>query len=547
MITSIPLPRAKAPGAARLCLVTSLLLPSLSVSAAPTSSIGREVAVEHHLADGEEATLPIDSLLAHGELLFTANWTHQEGGGRPLTKGTGAPLSDPSSPLVFPRNFNRVSAPDANSCAGCHNQPGPGGAGDIVANVFVLGQRFDFATFNPEDLVPTRGSLDEGGMLALLESIGNSRATLGMHGSGFIEMLARQMTAELQAIRDGIGPGGSAALESKGVSFGVLARHGDGSWDTGGVEGIAPPSLAGDPPSLVIRPFHQVGNVVSLRQFSNNAFNHHHGIQAAERFGDGADPDGDGFVDEMTRADVTAVTLFQATLAVPGRMIPNDPEVEAAVLKGESLFQAVDCASCHLPSLPLDDGGWVFREPNPYNPPGNALPGEVPTIEVDLTGHDLPTPRLERPRTGVLEVPAYTDLKLHDITDGPDDPDREGLDQNAGPSSENFFAGNGKFLTRKLWDCGRKPNYFHHGKYTTLREAIEAHGGEATASADAYRALPPADQDCVIEFLKSLRVLPQGCRSRVVDERGRPRHWPPKAQRRVDAAAGNRLRRTLRR
>ena len=40
-----------------------------------------------------------------------------------------------------------------------------------------------------------------------------------MFGSGFIEMLARQMTADLQAIRDGLAPGGSAALMSKGVSF----------------------------------------------------------------------------------------------------------------------------------------------------------------------------------------------------------------------------------------------------------------------------------------------------------------------------------------
>jgi hypothetical protein len=53
-----------------------------------------------------------------------------------------------SAPLLFPRNFNRISAPDANSCAGCHAVPRVGGGGDIVANVFVLGQRFDFATFD---------------------------------------------------------------------------------------------------------------------------------------------------------------------------------------------------------------------------------------------------------------------------------------------------------------------------------------------------------------------------------------------------------------
>ena len=56
-------------------------------------------------------------------------------------------LSDPSAPLVFPWNFSRFSAPDANSCAGCHNVPIMGGAGDIVANVFVLGQRFDSRSF----------------------------------------------------------------------------------------------------------------------------------------------------------------------------------------------------------------------------------------------------------------------------------------------------------------------------------------------------------------------------------------------------------------
>src|SRR5258708_10967136 len=39
-----------------------------------------------------------------------------------------------------------------------------------------------------------------------------------------------------------------------------------------------------------------------------------------------ADPDGDGFTNELTTADLTAVSLFQATLAVPGRVIPNDPE-----------------------------------------------------------------------------------------------------------------------------------------------------------------------------------------------------------------------------
>jgi hypothetical protein len=107
------------------------------------------------LQDGEEYQLTIPQLIAFGEKLFTAKWTIQEGAGRPQSKGTGAPLSDPSDPLIFPRNFNRISGPDSNSCSGCHNEPFVGDGGDRITSVFVLGQRFDFATFE--------GALDERG------------------------------------------------------------------------------------------------------------------------------------------------------------------------------------------------------------------------------------------------------------------------------------------------------------------------------------------------------------------------------------------------
>lgn len=87
-------------------------------------------------------------------------------------------------------------------------------------------------------------------------------------------------------------------------------------------------------PTLIISPWHQAGNVVSVREFSNNAFNHHHGIQPTERFGRDDDLDGDGITNEMTQADVTAVSLYQAAIEVPGRVIPRDPEIEDAVFTG---------------------------------------------------------------------------------------------------------------------------------------------------------------------------------------------------------------------
>jgi hypothetical protein len=440
----------------------------------------------------------------------------------------------------------RLSAPDANSCAGCHNLPFgiPGGGGDIVANVFVLGQRFDFVTFDREDMTPTRGEMNEAGVSTQLHSIAKSRATLGMFGSGYIEMLARQITEDLQAIRDSTPPGTSRPLVSKGISFGTIARLADGRWVTTGVNGLAPPSLTttgpANPPSLIIRPFHQAGNVVSIRQFSNNAFNHHHGIQTTERFGSDTDPDGDGIANEMTRADLTAVSVFQATMAVPGRVIPNDPEIEAAVLVGEKRFASIGCTICHIPALPLDRQGWMFSEPNPFNtalpPQGpNLLVGQAPTLIVDLSSEELPNPRL-KPSRGVVMVPAYTDLKLHDITTGLSGaPNIEALDMNQPAGSAAFFAGNGRFLTRKLWGSANEPPFFHHGMFTTLRHAVEAHDGEAKAARRAFDGMSQYEQDCVIEFLKTLQILPPGTRSLVVDEHGKKKNWPPRSQGRDDS------------
>jgi CxxC motif-containing protein (DUF1111 family) len=119
-------------------------------------------------------------------------------------------------------------------------------------------------------------------------------------------------------------------------------------------------------------------------------------------------------------------------------------------------------------------------------------------------------------------VPAFTDLKLHDITSGPNDPNAEPLDQNQPPGSGLFFAGNRRFITRKLWGVGNSGPYMHHGKFTTMREAVLAHSGEALQSRESFEALSSYDRDCVIEFLKSLQILPANTKSLVIDERGKP-------------------------
>lgn len=278
-------------------------------------------------------------------------------------------------------------------------------------------------------------------------------------------------------------------------------------------------------------------------------------MQAEEQFGLNTDPDGDGFTNELTTADLTAVSIFQATLAVPGRVIPNDPAVERANLKGEALFNQIGCATCHA-TLPLTaknnpglpgQPGWIYFEPNPYNPntgpnspnlqlgPAN-YPISAPALPVDLTDDDLPQPRLH-PINGVLMVPAYTDLKVHDISASSNpatDPECEPLDQNQPPTTlsetpnPKFFAGNCRFITRKLWGFYNQGGAFmHHGKFTTAREAVEAHNGEALVERQAFDNLTADERNDVIEFLKSLQILPLGSKSLVVDEHGDSKPWPP--------------------
>jgi hypothetical protein len=452
----------------------------------PSGTIGDEPALVLGHIDQDDIDAGVyspEALFAIGKEGFNAFFNTLDGQGRPTTTGTGAVRSAHDAP----ENFNRISAPDANSCGGCHNMPRSGGGGDNVANVFVLGQRFPFLRFD--------GGLDDLSLTPTLESSANERNTLGMFGAGFIEMLAREMSTDLIAIRaaaiaqaanDGVDV--TLPLATKGVSFGSITADPLGGVDTSGVDGVNA--------DLIVRPFHQKGVVVSLREFTNNAMNHHHGMQASERFGDGNDHDSDGVIDELSRGDITATTLYQALLPVPGRVLPGQPKRLAAVERGERLFDSVGCTTCHVPELVLDSS--LFSEPNPFNPAGNLRVADVPApYTFDLTVHG-PGPHLPKELDGTVRVPAYTDLKRHDM--GPD-LNNETLVQGGVPTNE--------FITKKLWGFASEPPFLHHGRALTIHDAIVLHGGEALAARQAYEALSETDRKCVVDFLKTLQVMPE--------------------------------------
>src|SRR5262249_45041506 len=140
------------------------------------------------------------------------------------------------------------------------------------------------------------------------------------------------------------------------------------------------------------------------------------------------------------------------------------------------------------------------------------------SFSVDLT-REGPGPRLERLPGGGARVRAFTDLKRHDISDGDHS---HFANERAAQGTLAGFAAAAAFtepphprpvrqvLTRRLWDAGCSGPYGHRGDLTTLTEAIEDHGGEARASREAFSKLPEPDRAAIIEFLKTLQVLPDG-------------------------------------
>lgn len=441
--------------------------------------------------DINSGTFSFKEIIEHGKLLFSAKFNACDGRGRPETTGGGAKRALPTvseEGEVLQHNQIaklRTSAPDADACAGCHNDPEVGGAGEFVANVFVLAQALDPVTLS---VSPARS---------------NSRNTLGMHGAGPIEMLSREMSVELQAQAAAL-PDGSHTLTTKGVDFDIEKA--------GGVVVQAD----GIDTDLNVKPFHQAGKVISLREFSTNAMNHHHGMQAEERFdlnpAKGFDPDydADGYQRELTIGDQTAVSLYQAQLSTPGQVFKDGNEKKVAEA-GEQVFNDVGCNSCHVSEMVLSSRDFV--EPDPRNPPGtcsSAAEG-CPDYSFNMTNAgDMP--RLKKGPKGTAIVRAYTDLKRHNLCDdeGPgairwfcnEELSQGRADQDGKPGAEFF-------LTRKLWDVGNTAPYGHRGDVSTITEAILLHGGEGRTSRDAFEESSGDDQKALVTFLKTLQIVPQ--------------------------------------
>ncbi|MFZ1815917.1 MAG: di-heme oxidoredictase family protein [Rhizobiaceae bacterium] len=470
---------------------TALMVATLGATLASTPFVPaiaadaswQEKAIGEHLDIADFAgTLDkprFDRLVKAGESLFGAKFTPADGVGRPLATQAITPVKRKRPARDA---FNRTAGMDANACSSCHNVPKMGGAGDFSANVFVS-EGFTNADFD---------SLDP--------QFSNERNTNHVFGSGLIELLAREMTAELHAMRrEAVEQARSSAkrvevrLVTKGVDFGKLFVDPDGMIDLSALDGIDT--------DLVIRPFSHKGVMTSLRQFTVNALNHHHGIQAVERFGarwtGEQDFDEDGKPDELSEGDVSALVAWQASLQPPSIKEPAETDWRKAASEGSRLFDQIGCTSCHVRQLPLSS--LDFSDPGPFDAAGTLRASDVanPTrYHLALAGW---AQTLQKDSDGNWLVPLFGDLKRHRIADP----------RNAAFGNELLaqrFVDRDVFQTTELWGIASTAPYGHRGDMVTLDQAIRAHGGDAAPVTAAYIALPDDERSALIAFLKTLVI-----------------------------------------
>ena len=181
-------------------------------------------------------------------------------------------------------------------------------------------------------------------------------------------------------------------------------------------------------------------------------------------------------------SDIDHFARFIRASEAPGR----DPTQSAtsAAKAGEVLFAKVGCGICHVQTLTTAAAGTII------NGGKFAIPAEL----------------------GSRTFHPYGDFLLHDIGTG------DGivmamqehygkqmyLVQWKGLSLEAYQATANKIRTAPLWGVRMRPALMHDGSSLTFRDAILRHRGEAKNVTASFERLNQADQDAIIEFLKSL-------------------------------------------
>ena len=415
--------------------------------------------------------------IRRGRQLFQRKFTRAQGHGPLFGDGAGDIHKDLA-----------IGAGLADSCAACHGRP--------------------------------RGSAGAGGDVATRP---DSRDAPHLFGLGLKEMLADEITADLRASRKAasaeaqqLGKNVKRLLKSKGISYGAITAHPDGSVDTSQVDGVDP--------DLRIRPLFAHGGTISIREFVVGAWNAEMGMQAvdpdlamaaagarittpsgmvldgsldtieAPRAKDAADdPDADGVSNEIPTSLVDFMEFYLLNYFKAGT-----GEQTARTAAGRSIFKEIGCTGCHVPALTVNRDRRVADVDTVFDASQGVFNRLFSTAagRFGETSDGSGFPTLKRPSAGPFVVRnIFTDFKRHDLGPGFHEREYDGTVRT-------------KFLTAALWGVATTAPYGHDGRSVNLTEVILRHGGEAQAARDQFAELEPGEMRKLLDFLDSLVLFP---------------------------------------
>ncbi|MCB9914017.1 MAG: hypothetical protein H6828_02575 [Planctomycetes bacterium] len=271
--------------------------------------------------------------------------------------------------------------------------------------------------------------------------------------------------------RAALNPTNRAFLWDPWATHGGLQAHDPSTLADPDGDGVSLPTLSGAVQFPATHRAPDAGNAVDVLGFSTD------------------DPDGDGYLTEISEGDLDLAEFFMLNAPRPAFAGTN-----AQYRDGVGLMAAMGCAECHVPDWTLRPADATFagdRRVFDLDVRWNAASGRLEGTLVRLHtvgGSDLLPLRGRFHARGV-----FSDFKHHDMGAGFEEVDFGGTT-------------NRLWRTAPLWGVAAGFPWGHDGRSLTLEDAILRHEGEGAASKAAWLAASPAERAALLDFLGRLQL-----------------------------------------
>jgi len=371
---------------------------------------------------------------------------------------------------------------NAQSCRECHQSPVTGGVSQVTE--LRVGHKGREGKFQNAEIPINHGSETIKG-----RSLVNQRAICPNAAFPAVDILERVPDSEtIRTFRTSLGLFGDGFVEAVDDSTLINISNRQCKQDHGKICGlIVRVPILESPGETRIGRFGWKSQHASLLSFSGDAYLNEIGItnrlfpdEVTNLCNTVAEPNDRAGADGL--ADIDRFARFIRATKAPAR---DAQQAGAPTAKaGETLFAKIGCDICHVPTMTTAAAGTVI----------NGGKFTIPEALGSKTFHP------------------YGDFLLHDIGTG--DGIVVAMEEHYGKgmyqtqwrdfSVEAYQAAANRMRTAPLWGVRMQPMLMHDGASLTFRDAILRHRGEASDVTGRFEKLSAADQDAIIEFLKSL-------------------------------------------